>query len=102
MEHDVAYWRGGTREEKYVADQQLKQCIKEKSNSLVAEIYYRGVRMGGLESLPTAFHWGYGWTKRRNYRPISEQEEQMVDEKISQINWMAIYGALGVDINDVH
>ena len=98
VEHDIAYWRGGSRQEKFEADQKLKQCIKEESNTFVAEIYYRGVRMGGLESLPTAFHWGYGWTKRRNYRPLSEQEEQMVQDKLSQVNWMAVYSSLGLSL----
>ncbi|MFS4458127.1 helicase [Bdellovibrio sp. HCB2-146] len=98
VEHDVAYWRGGTRQEKLTADLELKQCIKEKSNSVVAEIYYRGVRVGGVESLPTNFHWGYGWTKRRNYRALSEQEQQMVDEKLSQVDWQALYRSLGIDV----
>lgn len=100
VEHDIAYWRGGTRLEKLAADRKLKQCVREKSNVLVAEIYYRGVRMGGLEDLPTAFHWGYGWEKRRNYRALSEEEQQLVEEKLSMVDWAALYNSLGFDIKD--
>ena len=98
VEHDVAYWAGGTHEQQQAADQRLKQCVKEKSNGFFANLYYGGVRMGGNAFLPTPFHWGYGWEKRRGYKPLSEEQQKMVQEKYSHVNWVQIYTSLGIEL----
>lgn len=94
VEHDVAYWQGGTKLDKLTADLKLKSCIKSRSNSFVAEIYYRGVRMGGGASLPTSYHWGYGWEKNRGYAQLSTQDRALVEEKLSQVDWEQVYQSL--------
>jgi hypothetical protein len=96
-QHDVAYWQGGTREQKLEADSTLRSCIAKKSNKVIAEIYYRGVRFGGGPGLPTPFHWGYGWEKRRGYAPLTEDQKQMVQEKLLRINWFVVFTSLGFD-----
>lgn len=98
VQHDVAYWQGGTAQEKLTADQNLRTCIAEKGNRFVAAVYYRGVRLGGLPSLPTGYHWGYGWEKRRLYSPLSQEEKQMAQEKLSRVNWVQIYTSLGIEL----
>lgn len=97
VNHDMAYWQGGTKAEKLAADLILKECIKSKSNSFVAEIYYRGVRMGGGPNLPTSYHWGYGWEKKRGYRHLSQKERALAADKLSQIDWNEVYQSLGFD-----
>lgn len=97
VQHDIAYWQGGTRDQKQEADNNLKTCIAEKSNNFIASIYYRGVRMGGGASLPTAFHWGYGWENRRKYAPLSQDQKQMALEKLARVNWVQIYTSLGIE-----
>ncbi|MNT50012.1 Prokaryotic phospholipase A2 [compost metagenome] len=99
VQHDVAYWQGGTAAEKLTADKNLRTCIAEKSKSnFIANVYYRGVRMGGGASLPTSFHWGYGWEKRRHYEPLSEEQKQIAQEKLEHVNWVQIYSSLGIDL----
>jgi hypothetical protein len=98
VQHDIAYWAGGTAEEKLTADNNLRICIKEKSNAFVAAIYYRSVRLAGGPYLPTAFHWGYGWEKRRGYAPLSEEQTQMAQEKISHTDWVQIYTSLDIEL----
>ncbi|MDY6882048.1 MAG: hypothetical protein V2J25_11065 [Desulfatiglans sp.] len=61
IEHDLAYWMGGTREERKEADIRLKECVGEKGHVISGHIMYWGVRIGGVWWLPTPFRWGFGW-----------------------------------------
>ena len=46
FEHDIAYWKGGTEEERLKADIALRDCIIEKTgNKELADIMYSGVRL---------------------------------------------------------
>ena len=48
FEHDVAYWRGGTEEQREVADRELKRCVEAKTGDpALATLMYQGVRAGG-------------------------------------------------------
>lgn len=60
--HDVAYWRGGTAEDRARADRILRACIQVHSKyKILAWVRWFGVRIGGAGWLPTPFRWGFGW-----------------------------------------
>ena len=59
--HDLAYWMGGTSEERLKADEELKKCVAEKGHPKTARLMFLGVRVGGVWWLPTPFRWGFGW-----------------------------------------
>ena len=83
--HDLAYWRGGTEEERNQADLAFKECVLKKTgNAELAEIMYQAVRVGGSPYFPTWYRWGYGWPVGRGYQKLSEQELLLVDQKISK------------------
>lgn len=79
VEHDVAYWIGGTEEDRKNADLALKSCIAGKGYPVIAKIYYYGVRMGGTPDSYATYRWGYGWTERRDYRALSKAEKKTVE-----------------------
>lgn len=83
--HDLKYWAGGTRIERKLADLELRSCVAATGESEIAEIMYRGVRLGGTPFLPTPWRWGYGWEKIRGYTSLSEKEKLMVLE-LSPVN----------------
>lgn len=58
VEHDIAYWCGGTRDERRRADAALRECVSETSSLGLA--MYVGVRVGGHPWWPARFRWGYG------------------------------------------
>jgi hypothetical protein len=60
MDHDRAYWRGGTPAQRRAADKALRRCIAEKNRPLLAHVVYWGVRIGGHGWLPTPWRWGFG------------------------------------------
>lgn len=75
LAHDLAYWRGGTSEERLQADERLKQCVlKATGNQVLADTMFAGVRTGGSPYLYTWFRWGYGWPYERKYGPLTPEE----------------------------
>ena len=82
--HDLAYWRGGSKQERKKADLALRACVLERTkNNTLAGLMYRGVRAGGSPAFPTWYRWGYGWKYGRGYRPLTEEEQQQVVTKLA-------------------
>lgn len=78
--HDLAYWRGGTAEQRLKADQELQQCVaKATGDKKLAELMFLGVRTGGGPYFFTPYRWGYGWPYGRRYEPLSSAEEAEAD-----------------------
>jgi hypothetical protein len=83
LEHDIAYWMGGTKEERLAADIALRECVLEKTgNAELAEVMYHGVRMGGSPYFYTWYRWGYGWDYDRNYQPLTQEERAIAEAKL--------------------
>ncbi len=77
--HDVAYWRGGTYNERLEADRALQRCVEELGESEIASLMYSGVRVGGTPYSPTPFRWGFGWPYPRGYKALTEEEREQVE-----------------------
>ena len=76
LAHDLAYWRGGTGDERLEADLALKSCVFSASGSAeLADLIFAGVRSGGGPYFFTSYRWGYGWSFGRMYKPLSAAEE---------------------------
>ena len=83
--HDLAYWRGGTKEERNQADLAFKECVLKKTgNAELAEIMYQAVLVGGSPYFPTWYRWGYGWPVGRGYQKLSKEELLLVDQKLAK------------------
>lgn len=78
IEHDAAYWRGGTSEERLYSDQALRQCVSETGHPLIGMLMLGGVRLGGSPLWPTPFRWGFGWDYPRFYAPLSTEELKQI------------------------
>lgn len=80
FEHDLAYWRGGTADEREAADLRLMACVREKTgDNFLATGMYEGVRFGGSPYFYNWYRWGYGWSYERKYQRLSAEEEQIAD-----------------------
>lgn len=83
FEHDIAYWKGGTEEERLAADVALRECIIEKTgNQELADLMYEGVRFGGSPYFYNWYRWGYGWSYERKYQALTPEEEALAEEKL--------------------
>jgi hypothetical protein len=80
LRHDLAYWRGGTTEQRKVADQELRDCVLERTgNQALATMMYDGVRLGGSPYFYNWYRWGYGWSYERKYQALTPEEEKQAD-----------------------
>ena len=76
--HDIAYWQGGTSEQRLAADNQLKQCVAAVGKPNIAKLMLEGVRIGGSPYFPTSFRWGYGWDFFRGYQSLTADEKKQI------------------------
>lgn len=63
VEHDKAYYFGGTIKQRKAADDELYQCVLDRvgpKGKFTAQFMWAGVRLGGMSFLPTPFRWGFG------------------------------------------
>jgi hypothetical protein len=85
VEHDVAYWKGGTTDERKAADLKFRECIRKTTgDEALARLMYEAVRAGGNPHFPTWYRWGYGWPQGRGYKALTELEKAVVQRKLSE------------------
>jgi len=84
-QHDLAYWQGGTSKQRKQADQDLKQCVSQVGEPIVAKLMLAGVRVGGSPYWPTKFRWAYGWPYFRGYKEITPTELKQIEQELNQI-----------------
>lgn len=81
--HDIAYWRGGTEDERRRSDEDLRTCVLDRTeDKALAETMYLGVRAGGHPVFPTWYRWAYGWTYGRGHKPLTDEEQAKTREKL--------------------
>lgn len=88
VEHDKAYWKGGSLDERQKADSDLHSCITSRGAPEAARLIYYSVR----SAQKNASSWGYGWILPRNTAPHSAPEiaevqkvEQVVPNDLSRV-----------------
>jgi hypothetical protein len=83
FQHDVAYWQGGTEQQREDADIALKQCVIIKTdNKALANLMYDGVRLGGSPYFYNWYRWGYGWSYLDDSRG---KYEALTDKQLDQV-----------------
>ncbi len=84
VSHDMAYWQGGTADERRSADGSLRDCVLARTGRQdLANRMYRGVRFSGAPLLPTTFRWGYGWGYGRGYEALVPEERRQAEEQLA-------------------
>jgi hypothetical protein len=85
LAHDLAYWRGGSADDRLKADKTLQACvISTTGNKALAELMLVGVRTGGGPYYFTSYRWGYGWPYGREYKALSAEETAAADRAEQQ------------------
>ena len=84
-DHDLAYWKGGTRDERKLADSALHDCVAQVGEPRIADMMQAGVRVGGTPYLPTHFRWGYGWPWPRGYVALTAEELREVARRLEEV-----------------
>ena len=107
IDHDFAYWIGGSEAQRSYADNELKACVQDalQEAGLVSTIYKAGVVVGGaprfLKSLNSPFYWrwGYGWGENMGYRRLSSSQLKSALEELKgmDLNFKEIINSQGKD-----
>lgn len=85
LEHDIAYWKGGTEAERLTADEALRNCVlAQTGNAELAQAMYLGVRMGGSPYFKNWYRWGYGWSYQRKYQALTDEESALAEKKLTE------------------
>jgi len=83
FQHDIAYWQGGTEEQRLEADEKLRACVLAKTgDEILANAMYKGVRAGGSPWFYNWYRWGYGWSYDRKYQALTLEEQRLVSDKL--------------------
>lgn len=83
--HDVAYWRGGTRADRELADRTLRDCVFSRTgDERLAGVMYDGVRLGGSPVFPNWYRWAYGWPYGRTYEPLTDEEAAQAAARLAE------------------
>jgi hypothetical protein len=85
IRHDLAYWKGGTYQDRLDADLALEQCVAKAGQPDIAALMLRGVRTGGNPFFLTPYRWGYGWPFGRGYQALTEEEIQQVTRELEKL-----------------
>ena len=81
VEHDIAYWRGGSSTQREQADERLRDCVvRTTRNEVLADSIYEGVRDGSSKYFFTDYQWAYGWSFDRSYEPLNEKEQHIANQ----------------------
>lgn len=67
VEHDIAYWCGGSAEERERSDETFRDCIAAAGSPNMAAWMLATVRIGGFPWYPVSWRWGYGWVWPHGY-----------------------------------
>jgi hypothetical protein len=76
IEHDFAYYAGGTRDARADADEALEVCVTGVANAALGNLMWSGVRVGGSPAFDTPWRWGYGWA----YDPFDGYRQIPMDQ----------------------
>jgi hypothetical protein len=85
FEHDLQYWRGGSRAQREAADKQLGECVLLKTgNKALSTMMYKGVQLGGSPYFYIWYRWGYGWSFERKYQELTPEESKIADNLVKK------------------
>lgn len=83
VQHNIAYWKGGSRKDRNDTDRQLQTCLIERGDSSSANLMH-----WDFLQTQTPVHtpsWGYGWRRSRGYAPHSDQEFLQISNQEKKI-----------------
>ena len=85
IEHDLAYWKGGSQKDRDAADKELQRCVERVGEKGISSLMHAGVKIGGAPVYPTWYRWGYGWPYARGYKKLTPEERRMVKHRLEEL-----------------
>ncbi|MCP4912383.1 MAG: hypothetical protein GY909_04635 [Oligoflexia bacterium] len=86
IKHDLAYWVAGTRDQRKLADKNLRSCVTEAAGKFQGNLMYYGIVVGHASPIKAKTAWGWAWDKkeRKKFAPLTEEQKEEALQKIYQ------------------
>jgi hypothetical protein len=78
----LRYWFGGDQVNMDETDLKLKTCVGEAAGPLIAELMYKGIRLGHYSPVKNKTKWGWGWTPKRENLPLTNPEIKYITSQV--------------------
>lgn len=83
--HDIPYWMGGNEEDRLAADEELRSCVIDETNTVHGSLMYRGVRIGGRPGTALPWRWAYGFEGSKEYQEHSQEQAREIYNKLNGV-----------------
>ena len=81
--HDMYFWAGGNKQNRYEADLELRSCIEETGAVKQARLMYYAVRAGSYSPIKYPKRkWNNGWSNRPGYYSLSTEDIQLIKAEL--------------------
>lgn len=81
--HDMYFWAGGSKQDRYNADLELKTCIEKTGAFNHARLMFLAVRAGSYAPIKySKKKWNHGWKGRGNYAALSSEDIDRVEAEL--------------------
>ena len=81
--HDMKFWAGGNKQNRYDSDVELKTCIEETGAVHIAKLMYLAVRSGSYS--PVKYpdkKWNNGWRERPDYQSLTPVDIDRIEAEL--------------------
>jgi hypothetical protein len=82
--HDMYFWAGGSKQDRFDSDLELRSCIEETGAYGQARVMYYAVRAGSYS--PIKFpkkKWNHGWKDRATFQKLTTADIDMLEQEIN-------------------
>jgi hypothetical protein len=77
---------GGAEKDRKLADSELGKCVGAKSFSILGDIFYFAVEIGGSPFYHSTWRWGYGWVNSREYFSRTSENLSAISQELIYLN----------------
>ena len=85
LDHDLRFWFGGTKKERYLTDIRLRNCVAATGHGYIASAMYYAVRVGKYSPIKNKYKWGWGWKPFIGYKELTQEQQNIAKEEILKL-----------------
>jgi hypothetical protein len=81
--HDMYFWAGGNKQDRYDSDLELRTCIEKTGAIKQARLMYYAVRAGSYSPIKYPKRkWNNGWSERPGFYSLSVEDIKLIESEI--------------------
>ncbi len=82
--HDMNFWAGGNKQDRYNSDLELRRCVEETGAYYRARLIYYAVRAGSYSPIKYPDKkWNNGWRERPDFQTLTSQDIDVIENELS-------------------